>query len=168
MPSSRSKRGWLQPDGDHGLAQLVGRRRPPQPRAHAARPRPAHGASLPPGLCGAVGRHRPAHAVQCRGHAFADAVLPGDGGAGAAATPQPAATAMATPVAFGAMRVFTGNLYNCSDFGSQRAAQACFDWCMQEVGTDVHQLDADGDGVACESLPVEGMGLGRWELVVRQ
>ncbi len=45
------------------------------------------------------------------------------------------------------------NLYNCSDFTTQAAAQACFDHCMAEVGYDVHQLDADNDGIACESLP---------------
>ena len=48
----------------------------------------------------------------------------------------------------------TGNLYNCSDFCTQAQAQRCFDWCMQQVGTDIHRLDSDGDGVACESLPL--------------
>ena len=44
--------------------------------------------------------------------------------------------------------------YNCGDFPTHAAAQGCFDWCMQEVGTDVHRLDGDGDGIACESLPL--------------
>ncbi len=64
-------------------------------------------------------------------------------------TPEPTATTAPTgPCAC------SGNLYNCDDFSSQAAAQACFDWCMAEVGTDVHRLDSDGDGVACESLPL--------------
>jgi len=46
------------------------------------------------------------------------------------------------------------NLYNCGDFSTQAEAQACFDWCWSQVGYDVHYLDADGDGVACESLPM--------------
>ena len=119
-------------------------RRPPQQREHAARPRPAHRASRPPGICGAEGRHRPDHAVQCRGHAFANAVLFADGDAGAGSYGPAARTPGLAPVR---------ESLQCPDFGSQRAAQACFDWCMQEVGTDVHQLEADGDGVACESLP---------------
>ena len=45
------------------------------------------------------------------------------------------------------------NLYNCSDFGTQAEAQTCFDFCMATVGYDVHRLDGDGDGIACESLP---------------
>lgn len=35
---------------------------------------------------------------------------------------------------------------NCSDFSSQSAAQACLDACY----TDVHDLDSDNDGIACE------------------
>ncbi|MFN8463999.1 MAG: phospholipase D-like domain-containing protein [Caldilineaceae bacterium] len=48
----------------------------------------------------------------------------------------------------------TGNLYNCSDFATQAQAQRCYAWCIQEVGTDIHRLDSDNDGVACESLPL--------------
>jgi len=47
----------------------------------------------------------------------------------------------------------SGNLYNCSDFRTQREAQACFDHCRKVTGTDVHRLDRDKDGVVCESLP---------------
>ena len=47
----------------------------------------------------------------------------------------------------------SGDLYNCTDFTTQVAAQACFDYCMQEVGYDVHKLDRDEDGIACEWLP---------------
>ena len=40
------------------------------------------------------------------------------------------------------------NLYNCDDFSTQREAQDTFEFC----GEDVHDLDRDKDGIACESL----------------
>jgi len=46
-----------------------------------------------------------------------------------------------------------GDVRNCSDFATQAEAQACYDHCVAEVGYDVHHLDSDGDGEACESLP---------------
>jgi micrococcal nuclease len=46
-----------------------------------------------------------------------------------------------------------GNLYNCADFPTQAAAQACYRYCWSMVGRDVHRLDGDGDGVACEQNP---------------
>jgi len=42
--------------------------------------------------------------------------------------------------------------YNCGDFDTQSAAQSVYDYCHDSVGGDVHVLDSDGDGVACESL----------------
>ena len=33
-------------------------------------------------------------------------------------------------------------------------AQRCFDYCWDLRGSDVHGLDGDGDGEACESLPL--------------
>jgi micrococcal nuclease len=47
----------------------------------------------------------------------------------------------------------SGNLYNCKDFSTHADAQACFDYCWGQRGFDVHHLDGDGDGSACESLP---------------
>lgn len=44
------------------------------------------------------------------------------------------------------------NLYNCSDFVTQNEAQSAFNVCSS-VNGDVHGLDKDKDGVACESLP---------------
>ena len=38
------------------------------------------------------------------------------------------------------------NIYNCSDFETQEEAQKIFEQCK----TDVHDLDRDNDGVACE------------------
>lgn len=45
------------------------------------------------------------------------------------------------------------NAYNCSDFTTQAAAQACYDYCFALSGADVHRLDGRGDGRACRSLP---------------
>jgi len=41
--------------------------------------------------------------------------------------------------------------YNCDDFSTQGAAQALFDECGG-ANNDIHGLDSDGNGVACESL----------------
>jgi endonuclease YncB( thermonuclease family) len=42
------------------------------------------------------------------------------------------------------------NIYNCTDFTTQAEAQAVFDHCGPG---DIHRLDSDKDGIACESLP---------------
>lgn len=60
----------------------------------------------------------------------------------------------ATQSAPGNCTVCNQNVYNCSDFSTQASAQACHDYCWSIVGYDVHQLDSDGDGEACESLPL--------------
>ena len=41
------------------------------------------------------------------------------------------------------------NTYDCADFNSRASAQSCFEKCGG-VNNDVHHLDADGDGLACE------------------
>lgn len=46
----------------------------------------------------------------------------------------------------------TRNTYDCADFTTQTEAQACFDSCFAQVG-DIHFLDSNGDGQACETLP---------------
>jgi len=47
----------------------------------------------------------------------------------------------------------SSDIYNCSNFSTQAGAQDVFNWCVS-VGTgDVHQLDKDGNGRACETLP---------------
>ena len=38
--------------------------------------------------------------------------------------------------------------YNCGDFSTQAEAQEVFEHCEE----DIHRLDADGNGLACESL----------------
>jgi hypothetical protein len=45
-----------------------------------------------------------------------------------------------------------GDTKNCSDFSTQAAAQAWFDYYYPYYG-DVARLDQDGDLIACESLP---------------
>lgn len=47
----------------------------------------------------------------------------------------------------------SGNIYNCSDFPTHAAAQACYNYCRSLGKGDIHRLDRDKDGVACESLP---------------
>jgi len=42
------------------------------------------------------------------------------------------------------------NAYNCADFSTQSEAQALYETCGS---SDIHWLDGDDDGVACESLP---------------
>jgi len=44
------------------------------------------------------------------------------------------------------------NAYNCSDFSTHAEAQRVFEYCGG-VSNDVHKLDRDKDGVACEALP---------------
>lgn len=46
-----------------------------------------------------------------------------------------------------------GNVYNCDDFPTHDSAQSCFAYCWSQVGADVHYLDRDGDGSACEWNP---------------
>jgi hypothetical protein len=76
-------------------------------------------------------------------------------GAAPASPTVPPVTPVATPtVSPAGPCACTGNLYNCPDFGSQAEAQACFDWCVSLGAGDVHQLDSNEDGVACESLPL--------------
>ncbi len=45
------------------------------------------------------------------------------------------------------------NAYDCSDFSFQQDAQACYNYCLSKVGSDIHWLDDDGDGQACEYNP---------------
>ena len=40
--------------------------------------------------------------------------------------------------------------YNCNDFKTNREAQEAYECCMEKLGYDVHQLDGDLDGRACE------------------
>ncbi|MCK5123454.1 MAG: excalibur calcium-binding domain-containing protein [Candidatus Pacebacteria bacterium] len=44
------------------------------------------------------------------------------------------------------------NTYNCSDFATHKEAQRVYEACGG-VNNDVHRLDRDKDGSACETLP---------------
>jgi len=46
----------------------------------------------------------------------------------------------------------SGDTLNCSDFASQNSAQICFDYCSGQGVGDIHKLDQNNDGQACESL----------------
>jgi hypothetical protein len=46
----------------------------------------------------------------------------------------------------------SGNIYNCSDFSTHAQAQACYEYCKSIGRGDIHDLDRDNDGSACESL----------------
>lgn len=63
----------------------------------------------------------------------------------------PAATA--APAQGNAVCSCSGDSLNCSDFSSHSSAQACFSYCMSVGAGDIHRLDRDGNGSACESLP---------------
>ncbi|UUX93039.1 hypothetical protein [Methanoplanus endosymbiosus] len=45
-----------------------------------------------------------------------------------------------------------GNCYDCQDFDSKSDAQRCYDYCMSIGKGDVHGIDKDSDGVACNSV----------------
>lgn len=47
----------------------------------------------------------------------------------------------------------SGNIYNCADFSTHSEAQTCYEYCKALGYGDIHWLDGDGDGIACELLP---------------
>jgi len=66
-------------------------------------------------------------------------------------------TSSPPPVSTSNVSVPTGttcssNVYNCSNFKTHVEAQVVYEYCGG-VSNDIHKLDADGDGQACESLP---------------
>ncbi len=67
----------------------------------------------------------------------------------------PTATRTSTPTATTAPAPCQcyADLYNCTDFACQGQAQTCFNYCWNLGYGDVHNLDSDGDGIACEGLP---------------
>ena len=44
----------------------------------------------------------------------------------------------------------SGNHLNCPDFGTHASAQACYEYCISIGRGDVHGLDRDDDGTACD------------------
>jgi hypothetical protein len=57
------------------------------------------------------------------------------------------------PTAAPSVCLCSRDICNCSDFKTPVEAQACFDHCLAQVGTDVHRLASAGDGVAWEGPP---------------
>ncbi|OGY88517.1 MAG: hypothetical protein A2458_00170 [Candidatus Kerfeldbacteria bacterium RIFOXYC2_FULL_38_9] len=47
----------------------------------------------------------------------------------------------------------SSDTYNCSNFSTHDEAQIVYDYCVAQGHGDVHRLDGDNNGVACESLP---------------
>lgn len=45
----------------------------------------------------------------------------------------------------------SGNRYDCSSFSTRNEAVACFNYCRQIGRGDIHNMDGDSDGVACEN-----------------
>ena len=46
----------------------------------------------------------------------------------------------------------TSNIFNCEDFNSHAEAQDIYNLCGG-LDNDIHHLDSDGNGMACETLP---------------
>ena len=46
----------------------------------------------------------------------------------------------------------SSDVYNCWNFTTQQEAQDVFEWCIGQGVGDVHHLDTDKDGKACDSL----------------
>jgi micrococcal nuclease len=72
----------------------------------------------------------------------------------AAAAPQQviASTPASSVNAGSSTCVCSSNSYNCKDFPNRAAAQACFESCRAAGAGDVHHLDADNNGQACEAM----------------
>lgn len=72
----------------------------------------------------------------------------------ATATPLPTATPTPTPLDFPVCDC-SPNTYACvtHNFTVRAQAQACFEYCFRITGLDVHNLDPDGNGIACQNLP---------------
>ena len=68
-------------------------------------------------------------------------------------TTAPTAIVTTVPTTSGGVAVCdcSSNKYNCPDFSTQVAAQACYNYCIAQGKGDIHGLDADKNGKACES-----------------
>lgn len=62
---------------------------------------------------------------------------------------------LAIPPAQGAGCYCGSDIYECNNFDTKDDAQACLDYCKSVGRGDVHGLDIDNDGLACESLPAK-------------
>ncbi len=76
---------------------------------------------------------------------------------GGEATPTQRTTSAPTPQSTQQTQSTSGyscsaNIYNCTDFSTHAEAQSVYEMCGG-VSNDIHRLDQDKDGEACESLP---------------
>ncbi|MDP3763789.1 MAG: thermonuclease family protein [bacterium] len=69
-----------------------------------------------------------------------------------APTQTQATTPTQTPASGGQTYTCSSNTYNCTDFTTHAEAQHVFELCGG-VNNDIHELDRDSDGEACETLP---------------
>lgn len=65
----------------------------------------------------------------------------------------PPSTSISTPAPASLDCSCNNNIYDCGDFATHQEAQDLYNCCIQKIGYDVHGLDRDKDGSACESLP---------------
>ncbi len=79
-----------------------------------------------------------------------------DGSSASAALSLLAVAALLAWAVFGVAPAGAQDDLDCSDFATQEGAQAAYD----RDPSDPNGLDADGDGIACESLPRGGTGGG--------
>ncbi|MEM9775518.1 MAG: excalibur calcium-binding domain-containing protein, partial [Chloroflexota bacterium] len=49
--------------------------------------------------------------------------------------------------------ICSSDIYNCKDFPTQQAAQDLYEFCLSQGAGDIHGLDGNNDGEACESNP---------------
>lgn len=56
------------------------------------------------------------------------------------------------PAEGGSVCPCSGDSLNCKDFSSQSSAQACMNYCIAQGAGDIHNLDGNANGQACESL----------------
>lgn len=68
-----------------------------------------------------------------------------------AAEAWPAIPPQAMLLAQGGTCSCSANTLDCRSFNSREEAQFCFDQCLSVAGYDVHDLDSDGNGRACET-----------------
>lgn len=69
-------------------------------------------------------------------------------------TATPTFTPTPTPtIPVGAPCPCAADTLNCSNFTTGPQAQACMDYCISQGRGDIHNLDGDPDGDACEDLP---------------
>lgn len=65
-------------------------------------------------------------------------------------TPTPTATSLDSPVCD-----CSADTYDClgNIFATRSEAQLCFEYCFRQTGLDIHLLDPNLNGMACENLP---------------